>query len=82
MNSINTPNPEDKADSAKRDAYAKGLVVLSWRLTPTFQSLVSRNEDDALYFADAIQRRELRAAALLGIYLGLPKFPRGSRTGI
>lgn len=75
VNGISTPNPEDKPGSAKRDAYARDLTALSWRLTPAFRSLVSRNEDDALYFADAIQRREMRAAALLGIYIGLAEIP-------
>jgi hypothetical protein len=67
----------DKPGTPKRKAYSRGLVVLSWRLTPAFQSFVLRNEDDALYFAGAIQRRELRAAALLGIYMGLPDVPNG-----
>lgn len=77
INGMDAPDTQDKAGSPKRDSYARELSALSWRLTPAFQSLVSRNEDDAFYFAEAIQRREMRAAALLGIYMGLPDVPNG-----
>jgi tetratricopeptide (TPR) repeat protein len=76
INSIDAPDTQDKPGSSKRDGYARELSALSWRLTPAFQSLVARNEDDAFYFAEAIQRREMRAAALLGIYMGLPDVPK------
>jgi hypothetical protein len=77
INGMDAPDTQDKPGSPKRDGYARELSALSWRLTPAFQSLVSRNEDDAFYFAEAIQRREMRAAALLGIYMGLPDVPNG-----
>lgn len=71
INNIPQPKIEEKADSAARQAYAKTLTEIGWNIVPVFRSFAQKDEIGTFLLASGIQRREAKAFAIFGAYIGL-----------
>jgi hypothetical protein len=71
INNIPQPKIEEKADSAARQAYAKTLTDIGLNIVPVFRSFAQKDEIGTFLLASGIQRREAKAFAIFGAYIGL-----------
>lgn len=71
INNIPTPGAFERPDSAARVKYVNDLYSLAWTAIPTFRALAQRDETEALYAVEKIRRRDIRAAAKFGAFVGL-----------
>ena len=74
INKVNNPESEQRVqigDDQQRTS-AEGMLIIAYRLVPTFQLLGATDESTALNLAQKIQRQELRIAATFGAYTHPP----------
>jgi hypothetical protein len=71
IDNIPSPGAFERPGSAARVKYVNDLYSLAWTTIPTFRALAQRDETEALSAVEKIRRRDIRAAAKFGAFVGL-----------
>lgn len=72
LNNIPESRLAEQAGGEARKEYAKTLMLVAHQVIFAFRSLAQRDEIGALGIADSITRREIKAAAIFGVYTAEP----------
>ncbi len=67
VNRISTLNPEDKPETENFKNYVSMIMAINYNLYPVITALAKENKNEATYFANQINRKEVKIIADLAL---------------
>ena len=71
INRIPTLNPEDKPETENFKNYVSMIMAINYNLYPVITALAKENKNEAMYFANQINRKEVKIIADLALAIDM-----------